>query len=94
MKKKRINIESYHFEEELYKMYLKGEYTNHKPKDILLKVLQDELNKNQLNLIEMYYFQHINMVEIGKRLNKSPSTVSRTIKRAKEKIKRIMKYFV
>ena len=93
MKRKRINAESYHFEEELYKMYIQGEYTNRKPKDVLLKVIQGELSKNQLKLVEMYYFQHISMVEISKMLDITPSTVSRTLKRARIKIERFMKYF-
>ena len=93
MKRKRINAESYHFEEELYKMYIQGEYTNREPKDVLLKVIQGELSKNQLRLVEMYYFQHISMVEISKMLDVTPSTVSRTLKRARIKIERFMKYF-
>jgi RNA polymerase sigma factor (sigma-70 family) len=92
--RKRINADSYLFEEEIYKMYLQGELTNYKPKDIMLKVLQQELTEIQLSLVEMYYFQHMNMVQIAEVLGKDTSTISRTLKRARQRIKRFMKYFV
>ncbi|MGN1411694.1 MAG: RNA polymerase sigma factor [Oscillospiraceae bacterium] len=93
MRKKRINTDSYHFEEELYKIYNQGEYGNAKPKDVLSKVLKNELSENQLRLVELYYFQHINMVDIAKMLDRSPSTISRTLKRARKNIEKIMQYF-
>lgn len=54
--------------------------------------INEELTDRQRELIYLYYFEQMNMTEIARRLELSPSTVSRTIKRGKFRIKRYLKY--
>ena len=97
MKRKRISVDSYHFEEELFKISnapIEDVSINDNLKKRLVQVLTNELNKNQLELINMYYYEHRTMKEIAQLLGKDQSTISRTIKRARDKVSRFLKYLV
>ncbi|MBS7403366.1 MAG: sigma-70 family RNA polymerase sigma factor [Oscillospiraceae bacterium] len=54
--------------------------------------MQEELTDRQRELIEMYYLKGMSMTEIAHTLGLSPSTVSRTLKRGRERIRKHFKY--
>ena len=54
--------------------------------------LREELTEKQLHYITLYYVDGKNMVEIGEMFGVDKSTVSRTIKRALRRIKKVLKY--
>lgn len=56
------------------------------------EAIREELTDRQRELIEMYYLQGMSMTEIGETLGLSHSTVSRTIKRGRERIRKAFKY--
>ncbi|MEF9970991.1 MAG: sigma-70 family RNA polymerase sigma factor [Oscillospiraceae bacterium] len=55
-------------------------------------VIREELTERQEELIRLYYFEQMSMTEIAQRLGLSPSTVSRTIKRGRERLCKYLKY--
>ena len=54
--------------------------------------MREELTDRQRELIEKYYLYGMSMTEIAEELELSPSTVSRTIKRGRERIRKYFKY--
>ena len=58
----------------------------------LVRVMREELTERQEELIRLYYLEDMKMTEIAQRLEISPSTVSRTIKRGRDRIRKYLKY--
>ena len=58
----------------------------------LIRAIREELTPRQREMIYLYYSQEINMPTISKQMGISVSTVSRTIKRAEEKLQRCLRY--
>ena len=58
----------------------------------LRKAMRDELTPRQRQLMEMYYFQKINIPAIAKELGIDVSTASRTLKRGRNRIRRCLEY--
>lgn len=58
----------------------------------LLIALRQELSPRQLQCIRLYYGEGYNMTEIGERLGVNKSTVSRTIRRAEERLRRCLRF--
>lgn len=56
------------------------------------EAMSEELTDRQRELIEMYYLQGMSMTEIAATLDLDPSTVSRTLKRGRERIRKYFKY--
>lgn len=54
--------------------------------------MTEELTHRQRELISLYYLEEISMTEIAHRLGISPSTISRTLKRGKTRLKKYLKY--
>ena len=54
--------------------------------------MNDELTDRQRELIELHYLENMNMTEIARRLGISPSTVSRTLKRGRGRLRKYLKY--
>ena len=54
--------------------------------------MNEELTDRQRELIELYYLENMNMTEIAQRLELSPSTVSRTLKRGRGRLRKYLKY--
>jgi len=54
--------------------------------------IEEELTARQREMISMYYLQQIPMPEIAKLLGVNVSTVSRTIKRGRVRLKRCLRY--
>jgi RNA polymerase sigma factor (sigma-70 family) len=53
---------------------------------------RSELTPRQAQLVDMYFDEGLSMAEIGARLGISKSTVSRTLSRAKLRLRRSLKY--
>jgi len=54
--------------------------------------MNEELTNRQRELIDLYYLEQMSMTEIAQSLGISPSTVSRTLKRGKGRLKKYIKY--
>jgi len=63
-------------------------------KKVLLNVIKNELTARQKQIIMLYYFKEMNIVEIAQQLDVSPQAVSAALKRARLKIYRFMQYYM
>ncbi|MEG0777260.1 MAG: sigma-70 family RNA polymerase sigma factor [Oscillospiraceae bacterium] len=55
-------------------------------------VIREELTERQEELVRLYYIEQMSMTEIAQLLELSPSTVSRTLKRGRGRIRKYLKY--
>ena len=66
------------------------------PREVQLKrvqnVIRGELTENQREMLTAYYFEKQTMTEIARNRGVHISTVSRTIRRAEEKLRKFLKY--
>ncbi len=62
-------------------------------KKVLLNVIKNELTSRQSEIIMLYYFKGVNIVEIAQRQGISPQAVSALMKRARMRIFKYMKYY-
>ena len=66
------------------------------PREIQLqrvrRVIREELTQLQREAIIAYYFQQMNIPQIAAQRGVNKSTVSRTLRRAEEKIRRYLRY--
>ena len=60
--------------------------------DALSKALREEVTDRQRQVLFLYYVQGLNMRQIAEALGVERSTVSRTLKRGEERIRRRMRY--
>ena len=58
----------------------------------LAKALREEVTDRQRQVLFLYYVQGLNMRQIAEALGIERSTVSRTLKRGEERIRRRMRY--
>lgn len=58
----------------------------------LRAAIRDDLTPRQRQMMEMYYFQKTSVPDIARELGINRSTVSRTLKRGRERIRRCLKY--
>lgn len=58
----------------------------------LRMAITDELTSRQREMVLMYFVEQKNMTEIAQELKVNVSTVSRTIKRGKDRLRRCLKY--
>ena len=56
------------------------------------RVIQEELTDLQREVLVAYYFQEINIPQIARDRGVNKSTVSRTLRRAEQKLRRYLKY--
>ncbi len=61
---------------------------------MMLNIIKNELTARQKEIIMLYYFREMNIVEISQRLDVSPQAVSAVLKRARLKLFRFMQYYV
>ena len=65
-------------------------YTNRKQLKLcahaLTEVIQNDLTPRQKEMILLYYYQNLNNKQIADRLHVNPSTVCRTLSRARKRI--------
>lgn len=65
-----------------------------KLRKVLLNVINNELTPRQKEIIMLYYFRRTDIVTIGKQLGITPQSVSITMKRARLRMYRILKYYM
>ena len=58
----------------------------------LIRCIQEDVTERQRTVLLMYYSQGMNMREIGGALGVDKSTVSRTIKRGENRLRRCLRY--
>jgi RNA polymerase sigma factor (sigma-70 family) len=58
----------------------------------LLRALHEDVTPKQRQALTLYYAEGLNMREIGERLGVHKSTISRTIKRGEQRLKRCLRY--
>ena len=59
---------------------------------LLSAALREELTARQAQMVKLYYVEQHTMRDIAAMLGVNPSTVSRTLKSAREKLKRCLRY--
>ena len=66
------------------------------PKEVQMKrvqrVIREELTKNQREILLAYYIQDLSIPQIAEERDVHKSTVSRTLHRAEEKLRRYLRY--
>jgi len=58
----------------------------------LRRARETELTPCQRQVLELYYEQRLQVNEIARQLGVNPSTVSRTLRRARERLKKCLQY--
>ena len=58
----------------------------------LRRAIREEITDKEWQAMQMYYVEEIKMTDIAERLGVNVSTVSRNIKRGREKLKRCLRY--
>lgn len=58
----------------------------------LRRAREQELTPRQQDLLRLRYEQNLTVTEIAERLQVHPSTVSRTLRRARERLRRCLQY--
>ena len=73
-----------------------GESDNREQQARLLRNLrratEQELTPRQRQIVELYYEEGLPVTRIGDLLGVTPSTVSRTLRRAKDRLRRYLEY--
>ena len=64
-----------------------------KMKKVLSNVIKNELTEWQQKCIDLYFFEGMNIIEIGKTFGVSPQAVSAALIRAKRKIYKFLVYY-
>lgn len=59
---------------------------------VLEQAMKQELTPRQIACIQAYYFEEMKMSEVAQRLGIDTSSVSRHLKRARERLARVMGY--
>ena len=58
----------------------------------LIRCLREDVTERQRTMLTMYYAQGMNQRQIGEELGVDKSTVSRTIKRGEQRLRRCLRY--
>lgn len=58
----------------------------------LSRAMTEELTTRQQEMLQMYYYEGLNMTQIAARLGVNKSTVSRTLCRARRRLHHILQY--
>ena len=62
-------------------------------KKALKKVVEEQLSTRQKQVIVLYYYKKLDMPEIARLLSVNVSTISRTLKRARQNIIKYLKFY-
>lgn len=58
----------------------------------LQRARREELTRRQQEVVRMYYDEGLTVRKIAAEIGRNPSTVSRTLRRAKERLRRCLRY--
>ncbi len=74
------------------------ENNNRRQLDLSLKalheVIEHDLTERQKQFIQLYFFENLNTRQIAELLGLNPSTVSRTLTRAKKRIYKVLHVYI
>lgn len=94
---RRVSMDALEFDKKISELSTGEGGTNseliEKVKCTMARVIKNELTPRQREIIVLYYYKGFGVSEIADKLDLAPSTVSRTIKRAREKIYKFLKYY-
>ena len=76
----------------LYEGYLGPRMSREMAMERLRRVIREELTDLQREVLMAYYFQEITIPQIARELGVNKSTISRTLHRAEDKLRRYLKY--
>lgn len=85
-----VSLESAEFE--LWQQKTAGGSSKPMDKEMLRRVIEERLTERQQEYLSDYYFGGMNIYEISKTRGIAPSTVSRTLRRARRRIFDALKY--
>lgn len=75
-----------------YEGYLGPRMTREQAMERIRGVIRNELTDLQREVLVAYYFQDLNIPHIARLRGVNKSTVSRTLRRAEQKLRRYLKY--
>lgn len=95
---KRVSMDALEFDSKIAELsFAEDAETNSeltaKVKKTMAKIIKNDLTPRQREIIMLYYYSGLGVSEIADTLEIAPSTVSRTIKRARDKIYKYLKYY-
>ena len=97
---KRISLTRLNEDKELFKLFNNNNEeaetnaeTRRLAKKAMKKVIEEQLTARQKQVLVLYYFNEIDMPTIAKMLDVNVSTVSRTLKYARNKLLNYLKYY-
>lgn len=94
---RRVSMDALEFDKKISELSADDAGTNteliEKVKCTMAKVIKNELTPRQREIIVLYYYKGLGVSEIADKLRLAPSTVSRTIKGARDKIYKFLKYY-
>ena len=61
---------------------------------LLPQAMETELTDRQRQMIHMYFYEGMNITQIARALSLNPSSVSRTLHRATQRLFRVLRYAV
>lgn len=96
MPRKTLNCDSYVFDALIFNKYRQSGSNAEELRrklEIVYKAMKNELTPKQFKLLTDYYIHGKKMKVIAEEMGVHPSTVTRQIKRAKNKITRITDYY-
>ena len=76
----------------LYEGYLGPRMSREMAMERLRRVIREELTDLQREVLMAYYFQEISIPQIARDRGVNKSTISRTLHRAEEKLRRFLRY--
>ena len=94
---RRVSMDALEFDKKISELSSEEAESNsgliEKVKCTMAKVIKNELTPRQREIIVLYYYKGFGVSEIADKLDLAPSTVSRTIKRARDRIYKFLKYY-
>lgn len=93
---RRVSMDALDFDKKIAELSFDAENNSElieKVKRTMAKVIRNELTPRQRETVTMYYYEGKGVSEIATVLDLDVSTVSRTLKRARERIYTFMKYY-
>lgn len=95
---KRVPFEVLEFDKKIIEMSTEDNAESNsekikKVKKVMLEVVKNDLTPRQKQLVMLYYYSNMTMVEIAEELGIDHSTVSKTLARARKNIMDRLKYY-
>jgi RNA polymerase sigma factor (sigma-70 family) len=93
---RRVSMDALDFDKKIAELSFDAENNSElieKVKKIMAKIIRNELTPRQRQTVSLYYYEGKGVTEIAQMLDLDVSTVSRTIKRARERIYKFLKYY-